>query len=154
LVFNLRAQNKLTFTIPKELEELEYEEKHEFKIFLEKSYAEFKTLPAELFIEEFKTEKVNTKKVTEENAPKTQLIKEEIKTENEDIKQEKIKVEEKATEKINMHDITSDNCKAEVKKENKNALVRKNNYVAWILGSGITGLIGFGLFYMLSKKKY
>ena len=154
MVFNLRAQNKLTFTIPKELEELEYEEKPEFKIFLEKSYAEFKTLPAELFIEEFKTEKVNTKKVTEENAPKTQLIKEEIKTENEDIKQEKIKVQEKEAEKMNIINTTSDNGKAEVKKENKNALVRKNNFVAWIFGTGITGLIGFGLFYMLSKKKY
>lgn len=139
-------------SIPKDLQDMEYQEKENFIEFLNTSYEEFKTIPSNMFKEQTKTETVDTTKTTEESTFKTKVVKEEIKNEKGEVQQENIKVEVKEKEKINI--TIDDKDKAEVRKENDNALIRKNNYIVWILGAGLTGLVGFGLFYMFTKKKY
>lgn len=93
-------------------------------------------------------------KSTQETTEKTKIIKEEINTKTGEVKKEKIEVEVKEKEKTNT---TTDNKKDTVSKENKEEkrLIRpRNNYLSWILGAGLTGLIGVSLFYMFSRKKY
>ena len=154
MVFNLRSQNELNFTIPNELENLKYEEKAEFIRFLNESYAEFKSFSADsIKKEENKSEPINTTdtKVTEATTQKTKITKEEVNTNTGESKKEKIEVEVKEKEKI---DLSSTDINTEEKDKKELIKPRNNNYMTWILGTGLTGLIGIGLLYMLSRKRY
>ncbi len=155
-VLNLRSQNKLTFTVPKELENIKYEEKTEFLAFLDQSYAEFKNISLDLIKEEIKQEPVKTTTTTtktkEETTQKTKIVKEEeVKTDIGETKKEKIQVEEK--EKIKTSTNKSEENKKDVQEEKGIIRHRMNSYLSWILGAGLTGMIGVGLFFMLSRRK-
>lgn len=152
---NLRKQNKLTFKFPKKLEDLNFSEKKEFMTFLDESYVEFINMPLDSFTNKEKTqETVQTTTTTtanetkEETTQKTEIIKEE------EIQKEKIETEVKEKEKINTSTSKTEVKKNDVKEEKGLIRPRNNSYLGWILGAGLTGLIGVGLFFMLSKKKY
>ncbi len=154
LVLNLRSQNKLNFTVSKELENLKYEEKDEFIKFLNQKYADFKNIPPETIMDPAKSQPVNITppKSTEETTPKDKITKEEVKTNTGENNMGKNEAEEVKETNIN-NTSAGDNKKDE--KDTKGLVKPMNNsYLSWIIGAGVTGIIGVGLFFMFSRKKY
>jgi hypothetical protein len=142
LVLNLKGINKINMIITQELEELEYEEKENFILFLKKQY------------EEFKNDSINQIKNNEKEAN----LKDESFTKNlssnDHAKKDEKKADQGETKTSNNKDEETKNNLTDNNK-NKNALILpRKNYLNWILGAGITGLIGIGFFFIFSKKKY
>ena len=146
MALNLKAQNKLSFKIPQQLEELEYENSEEFKKFLLEKFEEFKILPANYQSKDTKYNKENTA----ENKKNESFSKNTTKN-------EEINNNAKSKEVIQVETKTNDETKTDItKEENKNnEIIRpRKNYISWFFGAGLTGLLGIGLFFMFSKKKY
>lgn len=153
LVLSLRKINKISLVIPQEFEDLEYEEKENFILFIQEQYEEFKNL------NDINTNNYENREILDNNNSSNNTSKN-----DETIKQTKIsekKEVETETKIINENEknsikINEENAFKKIEKEeNKTPLIKpRKNYLSWILGAGITGLIGIGLFYMISKKKY
>lgn len=137
MLHNLAKLNKLNFEIPKDLQEIEYEDCVEFKIFLLAKFEEIKKIHSE-------NSSLKTAKDNNETSKQQENFFETIKP-KEETDNEKDGIQEK------------DNCNANniAKVEEKNnKIAKRNNYLSWILGTGLTGVFGIGLFYMFSKKKF
>lgn len=133
--------------IPKELEELIYEEKEDFARFLNNSYEKFKSFSPKKETQSEPSRDTGYPtftKSTEETNQKTKIVKEDI------IKE---KNENEVREKLNT---TSDDKKESVSKENENEnekglITPRSSSLMWFLGVGVS--IGL-LFYIFSRKKY
>lgn len=145
-ILNLKSENKLSLSIPNNLENLEFPEKEEFLNFLKEKLEYFKNVSI-LKQEESKSSDASFSKTTVSTGENK---KEQMEKVNENETNEKVNAKsENSSTKLE----TNSNTKTE--KEAINGLNKpRKNYLSWVLGAGLTGLIGFGLFYMFSRKKH